>query len=1170
MSSGAAESGDPDELWAARLHAALRGVGTELSPRELSDALWLALHTPPGRTAEAGAEPYAPARPAATSGLAARPDPSERNAAEPTPSEPPRPVYTFIRTRDGGAPGTPLRIPGVRGLRHPLGLVRGLRALKRQVPSLHRHELDEGATAEAIADSGVLDAVLQPARDRWLHLVLAVDEGPSMRVWRDTVGELQSALTGSGIFRSVRAGPLDAAAALVVAGRTVVLAVTDGVADHWYTGSARRRLAVLARRAPTAVLHLFPPRLWNGTGLAAEPAIVRTTGPAPPNTLLTAHDPWLTTSSRPRPGLPVPVLALEELSLRPWADLIASHGGVATLRVIDALAPGNPRPFDDETGDLATEEPDTAADRVSMFRASASRNAYELAGHLAAVDPLTLPVMRLVQAAALPDSHPVCLAEVMLSGLMHVDEPLVGHDVFAFPPEVRSRLRAVVRAGAAQRTVDAVSDFITPRLGRTPDFPAVIADRTGTLSLPREGEPLAEWTSAGAPRGEGSYPGPQLGRAPLLPGTHNLPDRRTVRWHPALHRDVTWVDETLAGRGRHRAAALCGPAGSDKTTVALDYAYRRLKEYTLVWWVDAREPDGVESGIASIAHALLTEPAPDSARIHPTERALQWLESHPGWLLVLDHVTDAVKVTELADRIGAYGHLLMTVRTHESPWDQFPARDLTPAYRDRHDLLTGLRNAPTIDAQLSDLLCVDPQTNDDPHHTHLRSPQDEPQADRKGLAVLFCSLNGLESINDRFGRSAGDIVLVEVARRLCDTVRDDDTVARVGGDEFLVLVGQLDPAEAQNLAARLRNEIIAPIGVDGRAVSIGADIGVGWAQCGISAQRVIDVARDKSRPRGRGLGVLVRLTDALSTLSCLEDVQGRAIFALLLAEQLGRPINLHGAELRRDVVIMARAALNAAGGADTLIDVVRVFEGEAASWEIRRLFDEAGAESPRAASQAGATEPRDTRISLALMQALTDALCELDCMQDAPGRGQFAAVLADLLGRRIELRGSKQREDAATLVRAALDTVGGEHALADAARILEGTQAGDEVARRMTAASDSPVPRVLSAGEEGKGRALLRAVTADLSVSSLREALVHDLNGLRLPAGLSLEQLFAYTLELTAQSDGLPPAVLLVERASRLTSSPTHRSALAACAEIWAADMGLSGALRRRRAAAGA
>ncbi len=127
----------------------------------------------------------------------------------------------------------------------------------------------------------------------------------------------------------------------------------------------------------------------------------------------------------------------------------------------------------------------------------------------------------------------------------------------------------------------------------------------------------------------------------------------------------------------------------------------------------------------------------------------------------------------------------------------------------------------------------------DPHHVHTEPPRDEGE---KGLAVLFCDLDGFKSINDRFGHHCGDAVLIEVARRLSAGVRDNDTVARLGGDEFVVLADGVGPAEAQDLAVRLRNAIIPPIRVDGRAVRVGASFGIGWAACGMTAEEVLQSA----------------------------------------------------------------------------------------------------------------------------------------------------------------------------------------------------------------------------------------------------------------------------------------------------------------------------------------
>ncbi|MFI1965824.1 diguanylate cyclase CdgB [Streptomyces pathocidini] len=129
------------------------------------------------------------------------------------------------------------------------------------------------------------------------------------------------------------------------------------------------------------------------------------------------------------------------------------------------------------------------------------------------------------------------------------------------------------------------------------------------------------------------------------------------------------------------------------------------------------------------------------------------------------------------------------------------------------------------------------------HHVHTAAPSESDETDTtKGLAVLFCDLDGFKSINDRFGHHTGDAVLIEVARRLTSGVRDGDTVARFGGDEFVVLADGLARTGAQDLAVRLRNAIVPPIRVEGRAVRVGASFGISWAACGMSAEEVLQSA----------------------------------------------------------------------------------------------------------------------------------------------------------------------------------------------------------------------------------------------------------------------------------------------------------------------------------------
>ncbi|MFJ1461590.1 diguanylate cyclase domain-containing protein [Nocardia wallacei] len=128
-------------------------------------------------------------------------------------------------------------------------------------------------------------------------------------------------------------------------------------------------------------------------------------------------------------------------------------------------------------------------------------------------------------------------------------------------------------------------------------------------------------------------------------------------------------------------------------------------------------------------------------------------------------------------------------------------------YQATHDPLTGLANRSLVLSRLA---------------AALGTSEDLPVA-----TVLFIDLDGFKNINDTLGHAIGDTVLQIVAQRLQRSLRHDDVVGRLGGDEFLVLLsGHTLPDDLDALVARLRQSMAEPIIARGHRIHVDASIGV--------------------------------------------------------------------------------------------------------------------------------------------------------------------------------------------------------------------------------------------------------------------------------------------------------------------------------------------------------
>ncbi len=127
-----------------------------------------------------------------------------------------------------------------------------------------------------------------------------------------------------------------------------------------------------------------------------------------------------------------------------------------------------------------------------------------------------------------------------------------------------------------------------------------------------------------------------------------------------------------------------------------------------------------------------------------------------------------------------------------------------------HDALTKLPNRHFFNEQLSTAL----------FHADRRKQQ---------VALLFMDLDGFKQVNDTHGHKAGDLLLLVVAERIRNTVRREDLVARMGGDEFTVILAELSQvSDAEKVAQKIIESINRPIECEGTSCHVGISIGISY------------------------------------------------------------------------------------------------------------------------------------------------------------------------------------------------------------------------------------------------------------------------------------------------------------------------------------------------------
>ncbi|MEO5702879.1 MAG: EAL domain-containing protein [Gammaproteobacteria bacterium] len=205
------------------------------------------------------------------------------------------------------------------------------------------------------------------------------------------------------------------------------------------------------------------------------------------------------------------------------------------------------------------------------------------------------------------------------------------------------------------------------------------------------------------------------------------------------------------------------------------------------------------------------------------------------------------------------GKIIMWVGSNTDIEDYKRAED-TLRYSASHDALTGCPNKALFLGLLE------------------RSISRAQRRSDYSFAILFLDLDGFKNVNDRLGHMLGDQLLIAVAERLSATLRDGDTLARFGGDEFTILIEDIrDISEAIDVAERIKHTLGRPFMLQGQEVFTGISIGITQSTPGVTKAedivREADIAMYRAKALGRS-GYEIFSREAHANNSRLGELEG--------------------------------------------------------------------------------------------------------------------------------------------------------------------------------------------------------------------------------------------------------------------------------------------------------
>ncbi|MFN9623121.1 MAG: SAV_2336 N-terminal domain-related protein, partial [Cyanobacteriota bacterium] len=494
------------------------GEGVGLDAEAIADLLWLAVHPPALPLAQHRRSAPMPPPP---SPRGKRLPAEDQRAADPVPAVGPKPppspptsrfssfkepepsperLEAQILPKDSvpGSERLPVWVRDPFAFLNPHSLFKSVLPVMPEVAGDQPASLDEEATLDGYARWRQLIPVWHPEQHYRFVLTLIVDDGFSMTLWRPLIDDLLRRLRGFHGFQSVRevrwTSHADkgegnvlfwkfgkALAGFDSPGRgaeDLVVVVSDCAGPKWWAkdgygpGLAFRDLKLLGAACPVVIWQVLPNWMWSRTALGHGDAVaLRRSSEGSAWPFQPARPLELPGGAEGEERVSVPVVELSLPGLRTWGQLIGGSPFASSSGILLPVL-GPPLLEGSDSSSPVREEGDLAPDAdkedpilpLRRFQHLASSNAKQLMGLFAAAPVLTLPVMRLIQAALLETTSPSAMAEVLLSGLLHPIDREAAIDPetlqLTFAPPIRA---ALLKQQSPRRTLDvieAVTDFI--------------------------------------------------------------------------------------------------------------------------------------------------------------------------------------------------------------------------------------------------------------------------------------------------------------------------------------------------------------------------------------------------------------------------------------------------------------------------------------------------------------------------------------------------------------------------------------------------------------------------------------------------------------------------------------------------------------------------------------